>query len=80
MQFDDVSSLCVYLHLNCVTSILEQTSTFCDVLKEKIDGVSVADDLFQSSRSGDFDVTPTTVGGCSTYSLCSLGGQSYICL
>ena len=32
----------------------------------------VADDLFQSSHPGDFDVTPTTVGGCSTYSLCSL--------
>ena len=60
----------MYLHLNCVTSILEQTSTFCDVLKkEKIDGVCVSDDLFQSSRPGDFDVTPTTVGGCSTYSV-----------
>ena len=33
--------------------------------------VCVADDLFQSSRPGDFDVTPTTVSGCSTYSLCS---------
>ena len=44
-----VFTMCVS-PLNCVTSILEQTSTFCDVLKEeKIDGVSVADDLFQSS-------------------------------
>ena len=65
-------------HLNCVTIFPEQIATFCDVLKEeKIDSVCVADDLFQSSRPGDFDLTPTTVGGCSTYSLCSLEGQCY---
>ena len=33
--------------------------------------VCVANDLFQSSCPGDFDMTPTTVGGCSMYILCS---------
>ena len=42
--------------------------------------VCVADDLFQSCRPGDFDVTPTTVGGCSTYTSCfPTGGTKYIC-
>ena len=31
----------------------------------------VADDLFRLSHPRDFDATPTKVGGCSTYSLCS---------
>ena len=48
-------------YLNCVTIFLERTATFCDFLKEeKIDGNCVADNLFQSSRPGDFDLTPPT--------------------
>ena len=39
----------------------EQRLLLRDVLKEeKIECVRVADELFQSSRPGDFDATPTT--------------------
>ena len=55
-----VTSLCVYLQLDhtytCVTIFPEQR-LLCDFLKEeKNDCVCVADDLFQSSRPGDFDL------------------------
>ena len=66
-----------YVYL-CVTIFTEQRLLLCDdVLKEeKIDCVCVDDDLFQSSRPGDFDVTPTTGGGCSTYKCSTLPSQT----
>ena len=60
----------IMITLNCVTIFSEQKQLLCDVLREEI---CVADDLFQSSHLGGFDITLTTVvGRCSMYSLYSL--------
>ena len=55
---------------------------FDDLFQLSLVAVCVADDLFQSYHLWDFDVFPTTVGGCYTYISRStlpyqLEGQSY---
>ena len=60
-----VTSLCVTPirpHLNCVPILYGQRLLLCDVLK--IDRICVADDRFQLSRPGDFDVTLTSYIHC----------------